>query len=167
MELDFYKCDKNIVDKYKSITVFPSFLINQSEDLMIRGGKFYAVIDKSTGFWKTNERLVQKYVDEQLKIFSAQLHEKYPEYNLTIKDMMTYKSKSWSEYKNYINGLPDYFHQLDDRLCFKGESVKQKDYISKCLPYELKKGSYNSWDKIVGTLYDPVSRSPAPFTCHP
>ena len=57
-----------------------------------------------------------------------------------------------------MNGLPDYFHQLDDRLCFKGETVNQKDYISKCLPYELKKGSIEAWDKIVSTLYDPEER---------
>lgn len=158
MELDFYKCDKNVVDKYKIITVFPSFLVNDSEDLMIRGGTFYAVIDKNTGFWQTNERLVQKYVDEQLKIYAAGLRDKYPEYSISIKDMMTYKSKSWTEYKNYVTKMPDYFYQLDDRLCFKGETVTQKDYISKCLPYELKKGSIEAWDKIVSTLYDPEER---------
>ena len=94
MELDFYKCDKITIEKYKSVTVFPSFLVNQSEDLMIRGGKFYAVIDKTTGFWKTNERLVQKYVDDQLKIYADEQQKKYPDYNISVKDMMTYRSKS-------------------------------------------------------------------------
>lgn len=158
MELDFYKGDKIIVEKYRTITVFPSFLVKPSKDLMIRGGKFYAVIDKNTGFWKTDEHLVQEYVDDYLRIYADKLMKDHPGFSMSIKDMMSYRSKSWTEYKGYVSSLPDSFVQLDDKLCFKGDNVTQKDYISKCLPYELKKGSYDSWDQIVGTLYDPEER---------
>lgn len=158
MKLDFFKGNKTVVDKYKLITIFPDFLVSESKDLMIRGGKFYAVIDKSTGFWQQNERKIQEYVDEYLKEYAEDQIKKFPDYHFTIKDMMSYRSKSWVEYKSYVASLPDCYHQLDDRLCFDGEKIKREDYISKQLPYPLKKGPYESWDHLIGTLYSPEER---------
>lgn len=160
MKLDFFSVGWMPVDKSQSFNVFPEFLVKKNKDLLIRGGKFYAVIDKNTGFWQTDERVVQEYVDEELAAFAEEIKKKprYATYDANIKSMMKYKSKSWTEYKNYISSLPDCYHQLDDKLCFLGQKVSREDYISKQLPYPLKEGSYESWDKLVGTLYSPEER---------
>ena len=164
MKLDFFKpavfsITKNKITKYE---IYPEFLTKPSKDLMTRGGKFYAVYDDRTGFWIQDEFKIQEFVDEELKRYSQEDFVK--EYgdnglsNLSIRDMLRFKSKSWIEYKTYVNSLPDHYHQLDDRLCFSGETVKRKDYISKCLPYPLCEGSYEAWDSLIGTLYSESER---------
>lgn len=160
MKLDFFNPGCTPIDKYKLLNVYPEFLVKKSKDLMIRGGKFYAVIDKTTGFWQTDERMIQEYVDEELAAYADEMKKKngYSDYRADIKLMMKYKSKSWTEYKNYISSLPDAYHQLDDKLCFAEQKVTREDYASKQLPYPLKKGTYESWDKLVGTLYSPEER---------
>lgn len=159
MKLDFFTVGYTPNEKYQILSVYPEFLVKKNKDLLVRGGKFYAVIDKETGFWQTDERLIQEYVDEELnKVAEETIAKRYPKYRPDIKSMMKYRSKSWPEYKGYISSLPDSFHQLDDRLCFADQKVVREDYISKQLPYALKRGPYDSWNKLVGTLYSPDER---------
>ena len=163
MKLDFFRIEetkivKNVVTFH---TIKPVFLIRPSKDLMIRGEKFYAVYDESTGLWETDEYKVQKFIDEEIDRKANELEEKYsgdPSHRVIRKYMEASSSGSWAEYKAYTNRLPDHFHQLDSRLCFDGENVKREDYISKRLPYRLENGPYDAWDKLVGTLYAPEER---------
>ena len=160
MKLDFFTVGWTPVDKTSSFNVFPEFLVRKNKDLMIRGGKFYAVVDKNTGFWQTDERYIQEYVDEELNAKAEEIRNqpRFSTYTANVKSMMKYKSKSWTEYKNYVFSLPDFYHQLDDKLCFADQKVSREDYISKQLPYALRKGPYDSWDRLVGTLYEPDER---------
>ena len=160
MELDFFKIDTPYVEKngIKFYTIKPTFLVKPSKDLMIRGGKFYAVFNASTGLWQTDEYFVQRCVDEELAAAKNQLKVECPDGRITVKDMENSSSRSWRDYRLYVNDLPDHFHQLDNKLCFDGEVTKREDYISKRLPYKLEPGSYEAWDKIVRTLYEPDER---------
>ena len=164
MNLDFFKPTVMAITKNKrtDYLIYPEFLTKPSKDLMTRGGKFYAVYDKNSGFWTQDEFKIQEYVDEELQRYAeTEFAKQYGEEGLkhmTIRDMLRFKSKSWIEYKTYVNSLPDHYHQLDDRLCFSGDKVERKDYISKCLPYPLKPGSYEAWDQLVGTLYSESER---------
>ena len=159
MNLDFFKPAVTSITKNKvtSYIIYPEFLTKPSKDLMTRGGKFYAVYDKNTGFWTQDEFRIQEFVDDELKRYSEnEFLKKYGEVgkeNVSIRDMLRFKSKSWIEYKTYVNSLPDHSHQLDDKLCFSGDKVERKDYVSKCLPYALQEGSHEAWDQLVGTLY--------------
>ena len=36
--------------------IYPKFVINKSNDLMIRGRDFYAIWDKDKGFWSLDEQ---------------------------------------------------------------------------------------------------------------
>lgn len=169
MQLDFFKIKHRVTEKRNGlfIDVYPEFLVKRSNDLFIRGGKFYAVLNKDTGFWDTNEYVVQEYVDEELKKYTntnsdiqkkkaACKHE--DEFHLNIMEMINNRSRSWIEYKTYVNNLPDNYHQLDDKICFDVETVNPKDYISKKLPYKLEEGPYDAWEKLVGTLYKPEEK---------
>ena len=48
--------------------VVPTF--KKSEDMMIRGGDFYAVWDESQGLWSTSEELCLALIDRELKKFA-------------------------------------------------------------------------------------------------
>ena len=166
MKLDFFKITHQITEKKNGlvIDIYPEFLIKNTKDLMTRGGKFYAVLNKDNGFWETDEIKVQEFVDEEIKNYAEtnpdilkKKAEKSERFNITIhtRDMVNSRSRSWIEYKTYVNNLPDHYHQLDDKLCFDEDTVEPKDYFSKKLPYKLQKGPYDAWSELAGTLYDP------------
>lgn len=147
------------------IDIFPEFLVRPSSHLMTRGGKFYAVLNRNTGFWETDEFKVQQYVDEELLVYAQtnkdilRMKADDPKHcHVNVMEMLNNRSRSWVEYKMYVSNLPDHFHQLDDKLCFDEDQVNPKDYISKKLPYKLQQGSYAAWDKILSTLYAPSER---------
>lgn len=167
MELDFFKVTHQFVQKKNEtfIEVYPEFIVKPSNNLMTRGGKFYAVLNKETGYWEMDEFKVQQYVDEELIRYTntnkdvLRWKQDDPKHcHVRVMEMANSRSHSWINYKVYVNNLPDRFHQLDDKLCFDEEHVDPKDYISKRLPYKLQAGSYDSWNKIVGTLYAPEER---------
>lgn len=158
MKYDFYKISE-MTAKNDIIVIYPEFLIRPTnKDLMVRGGKFYAILDKNTGMWVTDEGMVQEYIDEDLYSYQARYKKSHPNAVTRVKDMMSFRSRSWTEYKTYVASLPDKYHQLDDKLCFSDTEVRPEDYISKRLPYPLQKGSYENWDELVGTLYSPEER---------
>ena len=160
MQCDFFRVTKAYIRKDVE-AVIPEFLVKTKiNDLMIRGGKFYAVLNKETNMWETNEGFVQKIVDEEIDSFYQHLIEEDPArkkiYNR--KDMESFGSGSWSAYKAYVTSLPDNWHQLDDKICFSDTKVTPKDYISKRLPYSLENGECESWNELIGTLYSPEER---------
>ena len=158
MEYDFFTATA-VPTKKNDIVIMPTFLNRKSKDLMIRGGKFYAILDKTTGFWIQDEYWVQKIVDDEVnRVYEETKQKSDPDVHVNKKEMLTSRSKTWIEYKMYINNLPDNFCQLDDKLCFDEDKVDPKDHISKKLPYKLVEGSYDSWNQLVGTLYAPEER---------
>lgn len=158
MSYDFYEITKTKT-KNGDIVLAPEFLTSRSNDLMIRGGKFYALIDKQTGFWNQNEYRIQEIIDADLEARKIEEKKKIGEdRDVIAKSMKSFRSRMWVEYKNFINTRPDSYVQLDDKLWFDGENPKPEDYISKKLPYALKEGSYGSWDQLVSTLYAPEER---------
>ena len=158
MKHDFYRIVERTT-KNDVIEISPEFLVRSSnKDLMVRGGKFYAIIDKSTGMWITDEGQVQEFIDEELYSWQARYKKSNPQATTRVKDLQTFRSRSWTEYKTYVSSLPDKYKQLDNSLCFSNTQVRQEDYISKRLPYPLEEGSYDSWNELVGTLYAPEER---------
>ena len=50
--------------------VYPDWIVDTFDDLMVRGGSFYAVWDEARGMWSTNEYDVQRIVDSDLRKFA-------------------------------------------------------------------------------------------------
>ena len=153
---DFYKV-KELTPKPGIIEVFPDFRIGKSKDIMIRGGKFYAVWDDDIGMWNTDEYRIQEIVDAELRE-RAKAYESTPGVNLKVKYLADDSSGTWKKYRKFINDMPDNYRQLDEKIVFSDTAVEKKDYVSKRLPYPLKEGDHSAWDEIVGTLYLPEER---------
>lgn len=133
---------------------YPDFVVGRTEDLMVRSKNFYAIWDEESGLWSTDEYDVPRLVDAELR--------KYQEQNqdvVAVKYMRSFSSRSQSTFRQYMSQIGDNARQLDEKLTFQGTKVGKKDYVSKRLPYELKEGSYEAWDEIVGTLYKPEERA--------
>jgi len=154
--VDFYKIK---VKEAKGIPqAYPDWIVDNFDDLMVRGGAFYAVWDESVGLWSTDEFDVRKLVDSDLRKFVEDSKAKgAPLDPLYTRD---FGSGSWERFNKFVRNLPDNgnYHQLDDTITFANTKVKKKDYISKRLPYSIEPGKTDAWDELLGVLYSPEER---------
>ena len=146
--------------RYKNngvLEVSPEFIIKRSSDLMIRGRDFYAIWDEEKGVWSTDEDDAVRLIDQELKKY---INEHYAN-NPSVSPMyMRYSGSQvidkWHKYCQ--KQMRDSYHTLDETLIFANDEVNKKDYASKRLPYALKPGSTESWDKLLSTLYSEEER---------
>lgn len=154
--VDFYKIRVKEAKGFNQ--AYPDWVVDNSEDLMVRGGSFYAVWNEEAGMWSTNEYDVQRLVDEELYRF---VEEARREGNI-IDPLLTrnFGSGSWEKFNRYIRNLPDktVYHPLDDNITFANTEVLKTDYVSKRLPYSLVEGRTDAWDEMLGVLYSPPER---------
>ena len=140
------------------IEIYPKFIIKKSSDLMIRGGDFYAIWLEDKGIWSTDEQDALQLIDKELDIYAEENASKF---DAQIKVMHMWDAESgmidtWHKYCQ--KQLRDSYHTLDDSLIFSNSKAEKKDYASKRLPYPLEGGDYSSFDRLIGTLYEPEER---------
>lgn len=138
--------------------IYPKFLIQKSEDLMIRGGDFYAVWVEDRGLWSTDENDVVQLVDRELNRY-AEEHKDSIEGNVKICYMWDAESgviDSWHKYCQ--KQLRDSYNMLDEKLVFANDGTNKKDYASKRLSYPLEPGDCPAYEKIISTLYSEQER---------
>lgn len=140
-------------DVKEGIEVYPDFQVRRSEDLMIRGGEFYAVWVQSIGMWSQDEYVVQLLVDAELSSLADKLAAKSSR-PIHVKYMRSYLSSSWSMFQSYVGRLADNSQQLDNRIIFANTEVIKKDYISHKLSYPIEHGDTPAFDALFETLYD-------------
>lgn len=139
--------------------VYPKFILKKSDDLMIRGGDFYAVWVEERGLWSTNEHDVIDLVDRELVKQYDTLKAKDPEFNGYVAYMRDSESGSIDAWHKYCQKqMRDSFVMLDEKLIFSNSETNKSDYASKRLPYPLEQGSIDSYDKLISTLYTEEER---------
>ena len=156
MRLDFYQIKRRVIEKkdYSYTEVYPDFKVCRSEDLMVRGKAFYAIWDEERGLWSTDEYDVQRLIDQDLYSESKKIPG-----DVVVKKLSDFSSKSWAEFRKYLNHISDNYHQLDNKIIFMDDETGKNDYASKKLPYSLRKGSIEAYDELMSTLYDPEERA--------
>jgi hypothetical protein len=155
--MDFYQI-KERSTKNGVIELSPDFKVCRTKDLMVRGKSFYAIWDEEKGTWSTDEYDVQRLVDIDLLSYRSKLLSK-TDGVVHVKSMGDFSSRSWVEFRKYMGCISDNSHQLDEKLTFSNTEVKKKDFVSRRLPYALEKGSYEAYDELIGTLYEPDERT--------
>ena len=140
------------------LEVYPKFILKKSEDLMIRGGDFYAIWDEERGLWSTDEQDAIRLIDNEVK--------KYIEKNRTLFNDTLRPCYMWDAESGIIDSwhkycqkqMRDSFHSLDEKLIFLNDVTTKKDYASKRLNYPLEPGDISAYDKLISTLYSPEER---------
>ena len=69
--LDFMKISTRST-KRGGVEIYPKFIIRKSNDLMIRGGDFYAIWDNERGLWSTDEEDAIRLIDNELSKFAEE-----------------------------------------------------------------------------------------------
>ena len=120
-----------------TITIYPEFLVGPSEDLMVRGGGFYAVWDEKNNFWTRDIGFVIRAVDEALMARKSDFSDNA---NVEVRTMRNFSSNVWNDFLKYTKSLPDNYHELDSRVIFADDVVKKNDYVSKKLSFGVQSG---------------------------
>ena len=144
---------RGVVEIYPKFRMYP-----KSQDLMIRGGDFYAIWDEGSGKWSTDESDALQLIDRELSKYAE---ENRHDFDSTVKVLYMWDSESgmvdaWHKYCQKQSR--DSFVMLDEKLVFSNSETNKKDYASKSLKYPLEEGECPSWDKLVGTLYSDEER---------
>lgn len=154
--MDFYKIRTK--ESKGFLQAYPDWIVDHYDDLMVRGGGFYAVWDEDNQTWSTNEYTVQRVVDRDLMSFVEESAEK----GIVVEPLLTrnFSTGSWESFNRYVRNLPDEsrFRQLDETLTFANTETTKKDYVSKRLPYSLEDGKTDAWDELLNVLYAPAER---------
>ena len=140
------------------IEIYPKFIIKKSNDLMIRGGDFYAIWIDERGIWSTDEQDAVDLIDRELDQYAEENRKRF---DGTVRvlhmwDAETGMIDTWHKYCQ--KQMKDQFHMLDEKLIFSNTKAGKRDYASKSLPYPLESGETPAWDKLVSTLYSPEER---------
>lgn len=140
------------------IEIYPKFIVRTSNDLMIRGGDFYAIWVDERGLWSTNEEDALQLIDRELDRY-AEEHRHGFDANIHILHLWDAESGMIDAWHKYCQKqMWDSFHMLDEKLIFSNSNAGKKDYASKKLPYPLEPGSTTAYDKLMSTLYEPEER---------
>ena len=84
--LDFVKIMTS-KDSHGDLTIWPEFLVQESEDLMIKGRDFYAVWDEEAGLWSKSEHTVRRMIDQELSLKYQETSSKFASNEVNIKVM--------------------------------------------------------------------------------
>ncbi|MBR3320600.1 MAG: hypothetical protein IKG04_01450, partial [Exiguobacterium sp.] len=140
------------------VKIVPEYYVMPSEDLMIKGGAFYAVWDEEAGLWSKDPKTVCTIIDGALRRVATDRSNFEGHETIEVSYLKDFSSNKWAEFLKYCSSLSDNYHELDTRLTFDGEEVAKEDYVSKRLSYSMAAGSVDSWEELIGTLYDPIEK---------
>ena len=143
-----------------NVEIFPKFrLYPKSQDLMIRGGDFYAIWIEERGLWSTNEDDALSLIDSELFKYSEEYRQEHPDANIKILYTWDSSSGSIDQWHKYCQKQKrDSFEMLDENIIFANTETDKKSYASKKLNYSLEKGNIDAYDKLISTLYEPEER---------
>ena len=143
------------------IEVYPKFIVGKHDDLMIRGGDFYAIWVEERGLWSTDENDVIQLVDRELDRYVEAHREAFKAKEIEPKILYMWDAETgiidrWHRYCQ--KQTRDSFHMLDETLIFSDMEPKKTDYASRRLPYPLKDGDLTAWNRLMSVLYSPEER---------
>ena len=142
------------------VEIYPKFIIRKSNDLMIRGGDFYAIWLDERGEWSTDEddalQLIDKYLDDEYE----KSKDKYGDQIIKVLHMWDSENRMIASWHRYCReDMRDHFTELDGKIIFANDKVSKRDYASKRLTYPLQEGSIECYDRLMSVLYSPDERA--------
>ena len=141
------------------IEIYPKFIIKKSEDLMIRGGDFYAIWIEERKQWSTDEQDALQLIDKELDIYVKEHMINFGGETISVLHMWDAESGMIDMWHKYCQKqMRDSFHMLDEKIIFSNTKTDKKDYASKRLRYPLEKGDFSSYDKLMSVLYSEEER---------
>ena len=144
--------------KRGTIEIYPKFIIKKSNDLMIRGGDFYAIWDEDKKLWSLEEQDVIQIIDNELDKFADENKSRFDD-NIKVLHMWDSESGMIDSFHKYCQKqMRDWYKPLDEKLMFSNDKLKKTDYATKVLPYPLEDGDISAYDDLMSVLYSEDER---------
>lgn len=160
--LDFFQIGKRLTKN--GVEIYPRFIVKTSEDLMIRGGDFYAVWVEDRGLWSLKEQDVIDLIDRELAKYAKEHASELGDHP-TIKYMWDAETGMVGVWHNYCQRyMRDQWQPLDENLVFSNTPLTKNMHATKTLPYALENGPYPCWDRLMTVLYSPTERHKIEWT---
>jgi hypothetical protein len=150
--VSFFKVTEYEDHKTKVRKVRPSYRNTCPDDLIIRGGAFYAVYLPEKGLWSTEEFDLVHLVDKTLESYSSE-HGDLKAMKLEDQDSGQYKL-----FKSWLRNMPDNPRAMDRNILFSSSPKRKEDYATKRLSYDPVEGDCSAYDRLMGTLFEPPER---------
>lgn len=155
-----------------AVTAVYSAYKASGKDIMKKGGKFYAILDRDTGMWSTDESDVVPFIDREITRYIEKHFEKDSKGDYIDSDGLVitrveaeYLDDSTTnrlkEFNIWFSNLPPNHNyvQLDTELTFKDETVTPEMHRSKRLMYNLSDdGPVEAYEKLMSVLYTEENR---------
>lgn len=145
----------------RKLRVEANYLINRFTDIMIKGGDFYAIYDKSRGLWSTDINDAVEIIDDILFDYAKEIRNdpKYNGYLITVRSLKNSIDKGMLDFKQWYQKLaPDSFNWLDGKVIFANDKTEKSDYATFKLPYNMAEGDTSAWDELTDKLYSPEEK---------
>ena len=157
--MDFFRIATRST-KRGTIEIYPQLIIrNPSQDLMIRGGDFYAIWLEDDGLWSTSEQDALQLIDRELDRYFEENRQKFEGNSVHLLHMWDADSGMIDKWHKYCQKqMRDSYHMLDEKLIFSNTETTKKDYASKKLTYPFERGDITAYDKLMSVLYSPEER---------
>lgn len=140
------------------IEIYPKFIIKKSDDLMIRGGDFYAIWINDIGLWSTDEQDALQLIDRELDRYAKENRNKWDS-EIRVLHMWDAESGMIDSWHRYCQKqMRDNYHMLDEKIIFSNSATNKQDYASKKLSYSLENGKLFAYNKLMSTLYSDEER---------
>lgn len=159
MSLDFVSVQETLDKRSKTpdLSVYPTFSVMRSKDLLIRGGSLYAVWDEKNQIWSTDLYRLAEMIDEIVRE-RCDVLEKTTGYKCHPKYVRMFDNKKWSELLQFMKTLPNTSPDLDSKIVFANQQPMKNEYASHKLPYELVDAPCPNYDELMDVLYDKENR---------
>lgn len=140
--------------------IFPDWRVDKRNDLLTKGGDFYAVWNEETGLWSRNELDALLMIDKELDKYAEEWKKKHDETPRVLHCCRASTKMINSFHEFCKKQLRDSSSSiiLDQKLIFSNQKTKKRDYASKVLPYPLEEGPYDAYDQLMSALYSPEER---------
>lgn len=124
--------------KKDKVEIYPKFMIKDSQDLMIRGGDFYAIWVENRHLWSTNENDAVELIDFEIEKAEIEYRQAHPEEDVKTFYMRDGDSGMIDKWHRYCQRQKrDSYHMLDEEIIFGDSETTKEDYASKKLSYPL------------------------------
>lgn len=166
--------DKN---KYKLV---PNYNMSNFNDVIIKGGKFFAAYNEHTNLWTKNVSEFIEILDEKMLKKYKEIREEFEQSNnrqnkenwigqqevkkLENRDDRDLFSRSVSKYYQEMLKVMEQIenkneqNHIDHIIKFSNSEINKNDFSTGSLNYALEEGSTDNWDYLIGTLYEPEEK---------
>ena len=160
MALDFLSISSAYIPKKKATLISVDFKNIKSKDLMVRGGKLYAIWDDEEKKWFTEKEDAYKIIDHNVDDYISKKQLDQDDTPIIRSYAVNYESGIFNKFNQYVQqALGDNYVDLDSKLVFLSDPYKRENYSTKRLPYDIKEGPCDAYDELMSTLYSDEERA--------